>query len=78
MGDKVSLQAQVSPYFQLREQFKCIEHIDKSETQLKLLPETRKSEQNVSQFEITSLALINHLMMPNICLKLHDHLLKLF
>ena len=32
MGDTVSLQAQTSPYFQLREKFKCIEHIDKSET----------------------------------------------
>ena len=34
MGDIVSLQAQTSPYFQLREKLKCIEHIDKSETQL--------------------------------------------
>ena len=34
VGDTVSLQAQTSPYFQLRERFKCIEHIDKSETQL--------------------------------------------
>ena len=35
VGDKVSRQAQTSLYFQLREKFKCIEHIDKSETQLK-------------------------------------------
>ena len=35
MGDIVSLQAQMSPLFQLREKFKCIEHIDKSEIQLK-------------------------------------------
>ena len=32
LRDKVSLQAQASPYFQLREKFKCIEHKDKSET----------------------------------------------
>ena len=57
MGDIVSLQAQTFPYYQLREKFKCIEHIDKSETQLKLLPETRKSEQNVSQFQIPILNL---------------------
>ena len=36
VGDKVSPQAQTSPYFQLRENFKCIEHIDKSETHMKL------------------------------------------
>ena len=36
VGDTVSLQAQTSPYFQLRENFKCIEHTDKSETQLKI------------------------------------------
>ena len=35
MEDKVSLQAQTSHYFQLREKFKCIEHTDKSEFQLK-------------------------------------------
>ena len=55
MGDMFPLQAQTSPCFQLREKFKCIEHIDKSKTSLKLLPETRKSEQNISQFQITSL-----------------------
>ena len=38
MGDIVSLQTQTSPYFQLREKFKCIEHTDKSETQLKTSP----------------------------------------
>ena len=38
MGEIVSLQAQMSPYFQLREKYKCIEHIDKSETQLKTSP----------------------------------------
>ena len=38
MGDIVSLQAPMSPYFQLREKFKCIEHIDKSETKLKTSP----------------------------------------
>ena len=32
MGDIVSLQAQTFSYFQLREKFNCIEHIDKSET----------------------------------------------
>ena len=37
-GDIVSLQAQTSPYFQLREKFKCIENIHKSETQLKTPP----------------------------------------
>ena len=36
VGDKVSLQAQTSPYFPLREKFKFIEHIDK--TQLKTSP----------------------------------------
>ena len=35
MGDIVSLQAQTSLNLQLREKFKCIEHIDKSEAQLK-------------------------------------------
>ena len=35
VGDIVSLQDQTSPYFQLRGKFKCIEHVDKSETQLK-------------------------------------------
>ena len=35
VGDIVSLQAQKSPCFQLREKFKCIEYIDKSEIQLK-------------------------------------------
>ena len=38
MGDIVSLQAQISPYCLLREEFKCIEHTDKSETQLKTSP----------------------------------------
>ena len=33
--DIVSLQAQTTPYFQLRAKFKCIEHTDKSETQFK-------------------------------------------
>ena len=54
MGDIVSLKAQMSPFFQLREKLKCIEHIDKSEAQLKSFPEIRKSEQNFSQFQITS------------------------
>ena len=31
MGDIFTLQAQASPYFKVREKFKCIEHIDKSE-----------------------------------------------
>ena len=48
MGDIVSLQVQMSPYFQLREKFKCIEHIDKSGTQLKtsgsLEPENLKKK----------------------------------
>ena len=38
VGDIVFLQAQMCFYFQLREKFKCIEHIDKSETQLKTSP----------------------------------------
>ena len=38
VGDIVSLQAQTSPYFQLREKFKYMEYIDKSETQLKTSP----------------------------------------
>ena len=38
VGDIVSLQAQTSPFFQLMEKFKCREHINKSETQLKTLP----------------------------------------
>ena len=38
MGDIVSLKAQMSPYFQLREKFNCIEHIDKSKTYLKTSP----------------------------------------
>ena len=37
-GDTVSLQAQTSPYFQLREKFKCTEHKYKSEIQLKTSP----------------------------------------
>ena len=36
--DIVSLKAQTFPYFQLVEKFKCMEHIDKSETQLKTSP----------------------------------------
>ena len=36
--DIVSLQAQTSPYFQLREKFKCIEQIEKSGTQPKTSP----------------------------------------
>ena len=36
--DLVSLQAQTSPYFQLREKFKCIENVAESETQLKTSP----------------------------------------
>ena len=32
MEDTVSLQALMSPNFELRDKFKCIEHIDKSET----------------------------------------------
>ena len=38
VGDIVFLQDQTSPYFQLRGKLKCIEHIDKSETQLKTSP----------------------------------------
>ena len=38
LGDIVSLQAQMSPNFHLREKFNCIEHIDKSETRLKTSP----------------------------------------
>ena len=34
VGDIVSLQAQTSPYLQLREKSKCIEHIDEGKTQL--------------------------------------------
>ena len=36
--ETVSLQAQTSPYFQLKEKFKCIELIDESEIQLKTSP----------------------------------------
>ena len=38
MGNIVSLQAESSPFFQLREKFKCIEHMDRSVTQLKTSP----------------------------------------
>ena len=38
VGDIVSLQAQTSSYFQLREKFKCKEHRDKSKTKLKTSP----------------------------------------
>ena len=38
VGDVVSLLAQTSPCFQLREKFKCIGHIGKSETQPKTSP----------------------------------------
>ena len=38
VGDIVPLQAQTSPLFQLREKFKCIEHIGKSELQFKPSP----------------------------------------
>ena len=55
IGDIVPLQAQTSPYFQLREEFKCMEHMTKVKPNLKLLSETRESEQSVSQFQITSL-----------------------
>ena len=37
-GDVVSLQAQTAPYFHLREKYKCMENIDKSETWLKTSP----------------------------------------
>ena len=65
MGDIVSPQAQMSPYFQLREKFKCTEHIDKKETSLKLLHETRKSEQNVSQFQIASLNPVKYISIKH-------------
>ena len=39
MGEKVSLSWMTSPYFELREKIKCIEH-------LKLLPEILKMLQN--------------------------------
>ena len=67
MGDIVSLQAQMSPSFQLREKFKCIEHTDKSKTQLITLPETRKSGQNVSQFQIEQYQQAIPMMDHNIC-----------
>ena len=35
LGEIVSLQTQTSPYFQLREKNKCIEHIGKGKAQLK-------------------------------------------
>ena len=47
MGEIVSLQTQTSPYFQLREKFKCTEHIGKGKTQLKTSPKIRKSEENL-------------------------------
>ena len=50
LGEIVSLQTQTSPYFQLREKFKCIEHIGKGKP--KLLPEIRKSEENFSIFQV--------------------------
>ena len=34
MGEIVSLHAQTSPCFQLREKFKCIEHIGQGKTHL--------------------------------------------
>ena len=34
----VSIQTQMSPYFQLRKKFECIEHIDKSGNELKTSP----------------------------------------
>ena len=46
LGEIVSLQPQTSPCFQLREKFKCIEHIGKGEPSLKLVPEIAKSEGN--------------------------------
>ena len=49
-GKAGKLPVLTSPYFLLREKFKCIEHIDKVKPSLILLPEIRKSEQNVSQF----------------------------
>ena len=38
LGETVTLQAPTSPYFQLREKFKCIEHIGKGETHFKTSP----------------------------------------
>ena len=35
LGEIVSLQTQTSPYFQLREKIKCLEHIGKGKAQLK-------------------------------------------
>ena len=42
VGEVVSLQIQAFPYFQLREKFKCKEHISISETQLKTSPWNQK------------------------------------
>ena len=38
LGEIVSLQTQTSPYLQLREKIKCIEHISKGKAQLKTSP----------------------------------------
>ena len=38
LGEKVSLSWLTSPYFVLREKFKCIEHIGKSKIQIKTSP----------------------------------------
>ena len=38
MEDIGSIPAETSPYFQLRKKLICIEHIDKSKTQLKTSP----------------------------------------
>ena len=71
----------MSPFFQLRETFKCIEHIDKSETKLKTssLPETRKSVQNVF-LQITNLNPAGQAMgsLTYVCFSLrNNYVLKL-
>ena len=55
LGDIVSLQAEPSPYFQVRRSLNVKNIQTKVKPSSELLPETRKSEQNISQFQVTGL-----------------------
>ena len=50
LGEMVSLQARISLCFQLRETFKCIEHIGKGKTYFKTSPWNQKIEEKLRNF----------------------------
>ena len=62
LGETVSLQTQTSPYFQLREKFKCIEHIGKGEAQLKTSPWNQKIWGKLLLFQVLAWTLYGEKM----------------